>query len=125
MWLHWLQPDEEARDCDFCREHEHYSFDNPDPAKAGKPIVELGRVRKRGRGDKPQCGICPATGRWTPENLALYRRWRFRVLGLDRAPADAWTAWAFFHLDEAAREIEQHRASRAVYMGIARAFGGG
>jgi len=125
LWLHWLQPEDEGRDCEFCRTHEHYSFDNPDRDKAGKPIVELGRVRKRGRGDRPQCDLCPAAGRWTAENLAVYRRWRFRALGLAPGPVDAQTAWAFFRLDEAARGIEAARLARAINQGVVGAFGSG
>jgi hypothetical protein len=125
LWLHWLQPEDEGRDCDFCRKYEHYSFRNKDRDKAGKPIVEGGRIRERGRGDSPQCAICPAVERWTPDNLALYRRWRFRAQGVDRGPVDARTAWAFFWLDETAREIDSVRAARAANLGTMRAFGHG
>jgi hypothetical protein len=73
----------------------------------------------------PQCDLCPAIGRWTAENLALYRRWRFRVQGLEQGPVDAQTAWAFFELSEAAREIEFYRAARSINLGMVRAFGHG
>jgi len=55
----------------------------------------------------------------------MYRRWRFRALGLAPGPVDAQTAWAFFRLDEAAREIEAVRLARAVNHALVGAFGSG
>lgn len=124
MRLHWLQPDDERRDCEFCREHEHYSFTNPDRSKAGKPIVEQGRVRRRGRGDVPQCHLCPAIFAWSEANRALYVRWRFWIMGVRPAPLDARTAWAFFRLEEAAREIAGEAQSLSFNRAIVEAFNG-
>jgi hypothetical protein len=122
--LHWLRPEDERRDCDFCRKYEHHNFRNPDPEQRGQPIVELGRYRLRGPRDEPQCGICPKRFAWTPENLAVYRRWRFHVQGFDVGQIDEQTAWAFYRLEETAREVQQLMATRSVNRAIVEALGG-
>lgn len=125
MRLHWLQPEDERRDCEFCREHEHYSFRNPDPEKRGRPIVEMGQYRKRGSKDVPQCHLCPKAFGWTPENERIYARWRFWLMGFRGQEIDEPTAWAFFRLEETAREIAAESTAINVNRGIVEAFGHG
>lgn len=124
LQLHWLRPEDEERDCDFCRRYEHYSFRNADPAKRGRPIIELDRYVERGPRDEPKCELCGKSLAWTPENRALYRRWSFWRRGLDVGETDERTAWAFFALEEAARETQSALVTRDTNRAIVEALSG-
>jgi len=55
-----------------------------------------------------RCDKCPAKlYRWTDENKELYVKWRMSRFGYGEV--DYSEAWAFFRLEETAREIDQER----------------
>ena len=72
----------------------------------------------------PQCHLCPAVFAWTPANRALYARWRFWLMGVRPGPLDARAAWAFFRLEETAREIDAEAAVDRARRGVVEAFHG-
>lgn len=100
----------------------HYSQNNADPEKRGKPIIELEQYVPRPERDIPPCKECPTLFRWMPANKAVYVRWSFERQGIDTGPKDAELLWNFFRLNEAARELEQEKSVLAVARGINLAF---
>ena len=103
MWLHWLHPEESNRSCEFCKKYQHYNSQNPDENKRGKPILLDGQPILRSARDKVVCDHCLVRSRWTEKNKAIYTAWRMQKFGFGEI--NERLAWAFFVLEETAREI--------------------
>ena len=76
--------------------------------------MRQGRHIPRDPRDRPQCHLCPAGGRWTPENRELYRRWVLHRAGVETGPLGEEEAVAFFRLEDESREIDQVTVARII-----------
>jgi len=100
----------EKRDCDFCRQYDHWSFHQADPKRAhlaGECMYLRGKPMPRSSRSSPDCFNCPkARYKWTAENARTYRRWRLWAMGAQISDLSAGDLWAFLVLDETDREIQ-------------------
>ena len=117
-----MMPEADQVECETCRRYLLESWTHPDPGQRGQPIVCHGVPMPRPARAKPDCSNCPARFRWTPENRAVYHRYRLLKLGLltrDCSPLstgvdDADECTAFVALDEAMDKIQVARLRKVI-----------
>ena len=117
-----MQPEDEERDCEYCRTYLHYGFKDPDPKKRGEPCLYGGVPRKRPARNQPDCGNCPKAWAWTAENRVIYERWMMTRAGVRMGPVTGMHATGFMLLEEAEHRIAEKSRASALAKALAGVF---